>query len=127
MKPCRDIKSALKGMIGLLSLTFWVLVIFAFNSPYVAILTLICAIIHEIGHLIPLITLGKYKRRPHSTLSGFRITVPDMLSYNDSLTVLICGPCANLISFILLYTIALGLSQDLNTALTAPINCSFGS
>ena len=31
------------------------------------------------------------------------------------------------ISLSLLYTIALGLSHDLNTALTAPINCSLGS
>lgn len=103
MKITKSVNHLLNGIINALSLLFWLLVIFAFNLPYVAVLTVICAIIHELGHLTPLFIFGNYKKRPRSTVCGFRITVPELLSYNDSLVILISGPCANLIAFVLLF------------------------
>ena len=100
-------KKAIGGMVRALSLLFWVLIIFAFNVPYVAVLTVLSALIHEAGHLIPLVMMGKYKKPPRSTLSGFRITVPEVLSYNDSILVLVFGPLANIISALLLYLASL--------------------
>ena len=69
---------------------------------------------------------------PFSPVAGSRVNatpVPDVspMLPNTIACTFTAVPQFPGISFILLYTIALGLSQLLNTALTAPINCSVGS
>ena len=80
-----------------LSVVFWVLVIFGFDLPYVAILTIAAALIHEIGHLAAIYLLRKdYKGAPRGDVSGFRISVSN-LSYKEEMLSTLAGPLTNLI------------------------------
>ena len=42
-----------------LSVVFWVLVIFGFDLPYVAVLTIAAALIHELAHLTAIFAFKK--------------------------------------------------------------------
>ena len=83
---------------SVLPLLFWVLLIFGFDTPDVAVLTIIAAIIHEGGHML---ALGATKRsaRLRSHLSGFRIRARGA-SYAEELIALAAGPLANLAVFL---------------------------
>jgi hypothetical protein len=79
----------------MLPLAFWVVLMFGFDSEYIAILTILAAIIHEGGHLI--ITLPFSKKRSSAIknkLSGFRIKT-SRLSYKEELLAALGGPLAN--------------------------------
>ncbi len=79
-----------------LSIVFWVLVIFGFDTVGVAILTLICAVIHEIGHISVLLLLKKKtKKLPNAKIYGLRIGVKE-LSYIEEISVALGGPIINL-------------------------------
>ncbi len=89
----------------ILPLIFWVVLIFGFDSKYVAILTILAAIIHESGHMI--FTLPFSKKRSSvlkNELSGFRIKT-NSLSYKEELLASIGGPLFNLVAGILLFII----------------------
>lgn len=78
---------------GILPLLFWIFVIFAFDAPDVAVLTILSALIHELGHLIVILSRNvSFSLRGH--LSGFRIAKASS-SYNDHLLILLGGPLAN--------------------------------
>lgn len=79
-----------------LLIIFWVLLIFGFDSPYTAILTIISAMIHESGHVICLLAVKSKERLiPTPHISGFRIKIPT-LSYKEELLCALSGPMANL-------------------------------
>ena len=86
---------------SVLPIIFWVSLIFGFDAPYIAILTISSAILHEIGHgvAISLFTDKRGSFRGHST--GFRITERDMLSYPEEIAVLLAGPFINVLTFFL--------------------------
>ena len=86
---------------SVLPLVFWIGIIFGFDTPDVAVLTILTALIHEIGHLLPsIIVKGKSKNvRPH--LSGFRIQ-KSTGGYSFELIELISGPGINLLIYLLL-------------------------
>lgn len=84
-------------LLGALPIVFWVLLMFGFDEPYVAILTIITALIHEIGHLIAIYTLKKgCFCLPRGDISGFRIEVTS-LSYKEEAISSLAGPLINLI------------------------------
>ena len=85
---------------SILPIIFWVSVIFGFDAPYIAILTILSAVIHEIGHysMILYFTGNHAKLRGHAT--GFRISQNVMLSYPKEITILLAGPAANILIFI---------------------------
>ena len=86
----------------LLSLLFWVLIIFGFDTPYVAILTLLSAAVHEVGHIAAILILSGDLRIPDSRVNGMRISLR-MKSYTQEIIIAAAGPCANLFcAFILL-------------------------
>lgn len=99
MKGKLIIKS-IKFALRILPITFWIVLIFAFDEPYVAILTLIAALTHELGHICALIHYSK-KYRLFGVASGFRLSSFSHLSYDEELTVALCGPIANLFAFLL--------------------------
>ena len=72
---------------------FWGLIIFGFEEPYYAITTIICAIIHELGHLIMIPKRIKMR----GVLSGFRIKPYHLMSYKERLLSYLGGPMANLL------------------------------
>ena len=89
----------------MLPLAFWVVLIFGFDSAYVAILTILSALIHEGGHMI--ISLPFSKKRSsviQNKLSGFRIKT-NSLSYKEELLASLGGPLLNLTVGILFFII----------------------
>ena len=83
-----------------LPLLFWVLLIFGFDTPDIAILTISAALIHELGHLAAIhLFCGSAKMRGH--LSGFRIKTSSA-TYSQHALVLAAGPMANIALFLML-------------------------
>ena len=72
---------------------FWGLVIFGFEEPHLAIMTLLCALIHELGHFV----FTPCEVRMRGVVSGFRIKPKGMLSYQSKILSYMGGPLANLI------------------------------
>lgn len=95
------ILNILKIFSKLLPLTFWILILFAFDAPGVAFLTLIAAIIHEMGHLLTLACLNREASLPFSVICGFKIKQKEHLSYNEQIMVYLSGPTINILLFIL--------------------------
>ena len=91
---------------SILPMVFWISVMFGFDTPYFAVLTVISAIIHETGHFAAISIFSKDggKIRGHST--GFRIKESSMLSYPKEIAILLAGPCMNILIFLL--TLPLG-------------------
>ena len=81
-----------------LTLLFWVLITFGFDTPKVAILTFFAALIHETGHIFALHTMNKCSYgMPRAKLSGFRIKI-GILSYKEELYSALAGPLFNLLA-----------------------------
>ncbi len=85
---------------SVLPIIFWVSIIFGFDTPCVAIITIAAAILHELGHYFALIcTSGNGELRGHS--SGFRIKQRNNLSYSKQILVLLAGPLSNILVFLI--------------------------
>ena len=109
---------------SILPMIFWVSIIFGFDAPYVAVLTIISAVIHELGHYaaIAYFTKESAKVRPHA--SGFRIKRSSQLSYGKEIAILLAGPIANLVLFFL--SIPLGNSFEGYARIFGYINLATG-
>ena len=81
----------------LLSVLFWVLIIYGFDEPYAASLTLIAAVAHECGHEGYLFISGSGGKRLSGRLSGFLISKPRERGYREEIMLYISGPLANLL------------------------------
>ena len=80
---------------GLLSALFWIFLIYGFDAPYTAGLTLISALIHEGGHEACLFLTGGRGGRLRARLSGFGIKSPVQHSYKGEIMLYLSGPLAN--------------------------------
>ncbi len=97
---------------AVLSLCFIILIIFSFDTALVAIMTILSAIIHELGHIAPMLLLkGSEPAIPRSRIDGLRILTKEQLSYRDELIVLLGGPCLNLIFSALFYVLHLKFGE----------------
>ena len=85
---------------SILPIIFWVSLIFGFDTPYIAILTLISAMMHEIGHGLVISVLSRGASL-HGHASGLRIKEGRMLSYGSEIAVLLGGPLMNIFIFLL--------------------------
>ena len=84
-----------------LAILFWGLLIFGFDMPYIAVLTIISAVIHEGGHIIALLMLKKgRKAMPYGDITGLRIGI-GMLSYKEEFICAVSGPLLNILLWIL--------------------------
>ena len=92
--------------VTLFSFLFWALILFGFNSPSVAVLTLICALIHECGHITAQVFTGNFRGLPHFSLYGMRLRSGERVSYRDELLILAAGPVANLLTFLFFYLLS---------------------
>ncbi|MBE6537333.1 MAG: hypothetical protein E7673_05200 [Ruminococcaceae bacterium] len=90
----------IKLLIKILPLSFWLVLIFAFDKPYVAILTLISALAHELGHVFAF-TLYSGKYRFFGVISGLRLSMQNSLSYKEELIISLSGPLTNVAIFLL--------------------------
>ena len=107
-----------------LPLLFWALIMFGFDAPYIAILTIISAIIHEAGHLFAMLFITHEAQMPTARLVGFKITKHKIESYKNEIIILLLGPIANIgIGFI---TLALSFGKSEYLMLFAIINILSG-
>jgi len=91
----------------MLPLAFWIVLIFGFDAPYIAVLTILAAIIHEGGHLIISFPFSnKRSNTLKNNISGFRINTKQ-LSYKEELLAALGGPLANLIVAFILFSLPL--------------------
>jgi hypothetical protein len=104
-------KKYFRYTVSVVSALFWVLIIFAFESPREAALTVIAALIHEWGHILYTLCFLPSSSVPHSVLSGLRIKKVGIIPYRKELFLYLSGPLANLIS-ILLALLFSNLSSD---------------
>ncbi len=85
----------------MLTVLFWILLMFGFDAPRTALLTLIAAIIHEAGHILAgAVLFGGERMIPKGAFSGFRILRGGM-SYKDELILASTGPLTNIVIYIL--------------------------
>ena len=94
-----------------ISVLFWLLLIFAFESPREGCMTIIAAVIHESGHVLYTLLRLKRPSAPYGALSGLRIKRVGILSYGEEISLYLSGPLANLIGAILV-TPLIGLTPD---------------
>ena len=85
----------------LLPTLFWVLLIFGFDTPCIAIITLTAAAVHELGHLIAIMISNVGSSMPEGRLNGFKIRLSEC-GYKQTFFILLSGPLANMVTALLL-------------------------
>ncbi len=80
----------------LLSVLFWIFLIYGFDEPAAAGLTLISALAHECGHEGYLFLSGGRCGRPRGRLSGFGIRSREHRGYGEEIMLYLSGPLVNL-------------------------------
>ena len=92
---------------NLLPSVFWILLIFGFEDVLTGLATLVCAVIHECGHLIAFIHSGQSNPRIRSVLSGMRIKSCAQLSYRQQIWIYLSGAALNIFTIPILLLPAL--------------------
>lgn len=105
---------------SILPTLFWVLVLFAFEEKFLAIITLLCALIHECGHLICIILIQKGDFTFRSVINGFRIRAHGVRSYDEEIIIYLSGPIANVFAFFICFFMAITINTVFIT--TAIVN-----
>lgn len=72
----------------------------AFNAVYIVNLTLAALAIHELGHTLGYLLLGRSVPSMRICKDGLRLGTKGIISYRHQLLVALCGPLANLVSCI---------------------------
>ncbi len=86
----------LRKLSQVLPVFFWGFLIFSFEEPMLAIITIVAAIVHEGGHIFCILwQRGKINLR--GVLSGFRIKSGGVTTYRGEILTYLSGPLANLI------------------------------
>ncbi len=91
-----------KQIMAFLPSLFWLLLIYGFDEPLPAGITVICALLHELGHITFLLLKNNGKLHIRSTLSGFRIKRYLTHSYIEDAWLYASGPIANILSAVLI-------------------------
>ena len=76
---------------------FLLSVLLAFNAPRVSILVVVAMLVHEGGHALVLLLLGKSVRGIRFGAVGAKMSYSGRLSYREECLVCIAGPVANLL------------------------------
>ena len=82
---------------SLLPMLFWLLLSFGFDKPYIAILTICSAAVHELGHIIATLASQVGVRGLNSKLNGLKIEISGQVDYGKTLIIILAGPLSNLI------------------------------
>ena len=90
----------LKTLTRVLPALFWMALIFGFDSPAVSILTVLCALLHEAGHIIAAAAISpEFSLR--ASVMGFGLKASASLTYTKELIIAASGPLANLLLFLI--------------------------
>lgn len=101
---------AIKMLEGVLPAFFWAFLIFGFEEPYMALLSIIAAIIHEGGHILSIL-LRRGKPMLRGVLSGFRIKSGGVITYAEEMLTYLAGPLANLAAFVIFSLLSLSCGE----------------
>ncbi len=93
----RRFLTAIKHLDSALPFVFWILLIFGFDDYAPAVATVLCALMHEAGHLIAFALLKKQAEAPSGRIFGFKISYRETLSYKEEVIVSSSGPLTNII------------------------------
>ena len=114
--------------IGLfLPLVFWLLMLYAFDEPLAATLTLLAAIIHEFGHQLCAFCIQGGLSDMRSTLYGFRIKKNANQSFIKEFIVYASGPFANILAALLVFLISISFPNSANEYLHSFIIINFAT
>lgn len=91
----------LELLCSFLSVLFWILLIYGFDEPRLATLSVMAALIHEGGHLCCLLYIGGATGALRGRLFGLSITNKTLITYKKELYLYASGIMAN-IAFALL-------------------------
>ncbi|MBR3875483.1 MAG: hypothetical protein IKJ25_01750 [Clostridia bacterium] len=100
----------IKMLEGVLPAFFWTFLIFGFEEPYMALLSIIAAIIHEGGHILSIL-LRRGKPMLRGVLSGFRIKSGGVITYAEEMLTYLAGPLANLAAFVIFSLLSLSCGE----------------
>ena len=89
----------LESFCCILSTLFWIFMLFSFEEKALAITSIICSLIHELGHFVCIILVSKNRLGFRGTINGFRIKNNGLHSYQEELMIYLSGPFANVFSF----------------------------
>ena len=81
---------------------FWILLIYGFDEALPAGLTIICAVLHELGHEAYLLIAKNSSLEIRTTLSGFRIKKKRTGSYLTDTLTYASGPIANILAAVII-------------------------
>ena len=101
------IKTGSELLLRFLPAIFWILLILGFDKPYIAVLTVCAALLHEIGHICAFLIIGE-RGTLGAHLSGFRIKYKKVLSYGEEILAALGGPLFNVIAFAVLLFVSDG-------------------
>ena len=96
-----------------LPLLFWAAIMFGFDAPYFAILTIISAIIHEMGHICTILILSGETSAVSARIIGIKISKKRIDSYKNEILILLFGPMANIVLGLVVLSISFGRSEYL--------------
>lgn len=94
-----------------LPMFFWLFLIFGFEEPALAVVTLFAALAHEGGHIGYILLSRELPWSIKSVMSGFRIKASGRLSYSEEICVYAAGPAVNIILFLLFSLLSLLLGE----------------
>ena len=103
----------IEGISNLLPMMFWVLILFSFEEPFLATVTLISAFIHELGHILCILLMGK-SFGIRGEINGFRIKNSRIKSYGEEILIYLSGPLANVFCSVLFFVFSNFATQDLS-------------
>ena len=98
----RRISRILIKVTSILPLFFWLFLIFGFEEPTVAIISLCSALAHECGHFLSIILQRRRGVKICAHFSGFRIRTAGAKGYSQEMITYLCGPLVNLLLWAIL-------------------------
>lgn len=87
----------IKAISAFLPALFWGTLILGFEGEYMAFTTVVCALIHELGHIAYLVFFAPTSHSIKSVVFGLKIRAVRILSYKDELFLYAFGPLSNLV------------------------------
>lgn len=87
-------------LLNLLRAGFWCCLLFALDRAYLAVLTLLALLWHEVFHMLALLHLSR-SARMRSRLNGLRLLPSGILSYREERFVAAAGPLGGLLGALL--------------------------
>ena len=95
------LRHTLNLILDILPVAFWLFLIYAFDEPYAAGLTLIAAFAHECGHIYYSMAQKRGCPSLRGRIFGFGIKSLSGLKYREEILLYLSGPSANLASSVI--------------------------